>query len=81
MFISFTCFVIYLINCSSTNHTQISIEAITASKIDISSSSSSTNYTSLFAHNLTINFIVENLDPREIEYKSVVGRGHKKLFK
>lgn len=67
----FTCFINLLICCLVPNHPQISIEEITASKIDISSSPL-THYTSLSAHNLTINFVVENLDRREVEYESIL---------
>ncbi|OIT28588.1 hypothetical protein A4A49_59326, partial [Nicotiana attenuata] len=57
---------------ASFEYPQFSIEGITASNIDISSSSLTPYYSSLDAQNLTINFVVENRAPRQVEYKSMV---------
>ncbi|OIT37826.1 hypothetical protein A4A49_04135 [Nicotiana attenuata] len=48
---------------TSLEYPQFSIEGITASNIDISSSSLTPYYSSLSAQNLTINFVVENRAP------------------
>ncbi|OIT28587.1 hypothetical protein A4A49_59325, partial [Nicotiana attenuata] len=48
---------------ASFEYPQFSIEGITASNIDISSSSLTPYYSSLDAQNLTINFVVENRAP------------------
>lgn len=51
------------------NYPKFSIEAITISNFNISSSSLPPYYSSLSAQNLTINFLVENPAPREVDYE------------